>query len=136
MNEIDLEQIKVTLKKNERVARLLPMMRWMILAMGLFLIAIAAFTHMKMEEFVEQSRYASLGLDESEITVIVEALVNIKHQLLKTEIKMYLSVVITGTMGLFMLILPMLYWRGNPNHTLTIQMTKHLIESHEKSNNT
>ena len=136
ITEKELTQLREAAEKMHRWNYHWAILRWFALLVGILSSALSIYTFIQIEWLVAQNSYAALGLEESKLVSLVGSMIDIRADLLRTELKMYFGLVISGVVGLNCIILTIISWRGPAMQRYWLPLIKHVVESEDESRNT
>ncbi|WP_150279449.1 hypothetical protein [Halopseudomonas salina] len=136
ITEKELIQLREAAEKMQRWHHHWAIMRWFALLVGILSIALSIYTFIQIEWLADQNSYASLGLEDSKLVSLLGSMIDMRADLLRTELKMYFGLVIFGVVGLNCIILTIISWRGPPMQRYWLPLIKHVVESEDESRNT
>lgn len=133
LTEKELARLRDTAEKMQSWNRQWAIMRWFALLMGIFSISVSIFTFMQIEWLAAQNSYEALGLEDSKLVSLVGSMIDIRSNLLRTELKMYISLIISAVVGLNVIFLTLMSWRGPVMQRYWLPLAKHVIKSQDEA---
>jgi hypothetical protein len=82
------------------------------LFLALMAIAVSAHGIWQMEAIANVSSLSELGLEQTKLTELVDDLVEMRTDIIRAELRLHIGVVISGSVGLMLLVFTWVWWRG------------------------
>ena len=136
LTEKELTKLRDATERMQRMNRHWALMRWFGLLVGTIPIGVSVFIFLQMEWLAAQNSYEALGIEDSELVSLVGAMVDIRSDLLRTELKMYISLIISAVAGLNIIVVTLISWRGTVMQRYWLPLAKHVIASQDEARNT
>ena len=130
LTPLELEVLRTHLKHQERWLVSWSWWRWIVLFLAIVQIAAAVHSYSRMESFSDATTFSALGADNSQFTQVIDSAIEVRTDLLRKEMRMYVGVIVTGSLGLSLLCFCVLSWRKPVRIEVQYLLLKQELERH------
>jgi len=127
----ELRVLRKALQHGEKNIRFWPKFRWVQLILALMAIAVSALGLWRMETIADVSSFSALGLEQSKLTELVDDLVERRTDNIRAELRLHIGVVISGSVGLLLLVFTWVSWRGKAQDIALVINLRKLLTAYD-----
>jgi hypothetical protein len=91
-------------------------MRWVMLLVAFYVLGVTVFGYHQMQKMAEHNTAALLKLDPEKAAKNIDIVIDARINLLRAELRMRTGVILSGSVGFFLLIVTLFDWKKRHAH--------------------
>jgi hypothetical protein len=136
LTESQLHELQRTLDLIHKDIRFWPRFRWISLTLAILSFFASVYAFLQVETMREAFMVATeTSLDNHKAATLVNSLINVKAQLLRSELQLYVGGAISGILGGTLLVHVLIQWKGNAFQASQAVLLQALLESQVETPN-
>ena len=128
----EIEALRTHVKHQDRWNRLWPRWRWIVLLLAIAQIAAAIHSYVKVERFSDATSLSALGIEDNQVSQLIDSIIEVRTDLLRKEMRMYVGVIVSASVGLALLCFCVLSWRRPAHSAAQYFLVKQELKRHEE----